>query len=72
MTKVMAGVRTEDVAEAEGTVIRIGSRESRLAVRQAEIVRDIICRNHPEVRIEIITMKTEGDRILDRSLAQIG
>ena len=72
MTKVMAGVRTEDVAEAEGPVIRIGSRESRLAVRQAEIVRDIICRNHPEVRIEIITMKTEGDRILDRSLAQIG
>ena len=72
MTKVMAGVRTEDVAEAERTVIRIGSRESRLAVRQAEIVRDIICRNHPEVRIEIITMKTEGDRILDRSLAQIG
>ena len=38
MTKVMAGVRTEDVAEAEGPVIRIGSRESRLAVRQAEIV----------------------------------
>ena len=54
------------------SVIRIGSRESLLAVRQAEIIRDQILRCDPEVKVEIITMKTTGDKILDKSLAKIG
>ena len=54
------------------SVIRIGSRESKLAVAQAEFVRQKIERFHPEVKTEIITMKTTGDRILGRSLEQIG
>ena len=49
-------------------VIRIGSRQSRLAVMQAEIVKRQIERLHPQVKVEIITMKTTGDKILDRSL----
>lgn len=53
-------------------VLRIGSRESVLAVRQAEIVRDGIQRKHPNMKIEIVTMKTTGDKILNRSLAEIG
>ena len=52
--------------------IRIGSRESRLAVIQAEIVESAIRARHPEIETEIITMKTTGDRILDRTLDQIG
>lgn len=54
------------------SVIRIGSRESRLAVIQAEIVKSAIERNHPEIRAEIVTMKTTGDKILDKSLDLIG
>ena len=54
------------------TRIRIGSRESILAVRQAEIIRDLIKKADPEIETEIITMKTTGDKILDKSLAQIG
>lgn len=54
------------------SVIRIGSRESLLAVRQAEIIRDRILKYDPDVEIEIITMKTTGDKILDKSLAKIG
>ena len=54
------------------SVIRIGSRESLLAVRQAEIIRDQILRCDPEVKVEIITMKTTGDRILHKSLEKIG
>ena len=54
------------------SVIRIGSRESKLAVAQAEFIRQKIERFHPEVKTEIITMKTTGDRILGRSLEQIG
>ena len=54
------------------TVIRIGSRSSRLAVIQAEIVKEKILKFHPEFRIEIVTMKTTGDRILHQSLESIG
>lgn len=54
------------------SVIKIGSRESRLAVKQAEIIRDQITGSNPEISVEIITMKTTGDKILDKSLAKIG
>ena len=54
------------------SVIRIGSRESALAVRQAEIIRDLIISSNPETAVEIVTMKTTGDKILDKSLEKIG
>ena len=54
------------------SVIKIGSRESRLAVKQAEIIRDQIISDNPDISVEIITMKTTGDKILDKSLEKIG
>ena len=50
----------------------IGSRESRLAVLQSEMVQDFLNKNHPELETEILTMKTTGDKILDRTLDKIG
>ena len=50
----------------------IGSRESRLAVLQSEMVRDYIKELHPELDVEILTMKTTGDKILDRTLDKVG
>ncbi|MEG2259560.1 MAG: hydroxymethylbilane synthase, partial [Oscillospiraceae bacterium] len=38
--------------------IRVASRESALAVAQTEMVIDCIKKHHPEVDIELITMKT--------------
>jgi hydroxymethylbilane synthase len=52
--------------------IRVGSRDSRLAVVQAELVIQAIRAAAPERRVELVTMKTTGDRILDRTLDQIG
>ncbi len=52
--------------------ICLGSRESRLAVIQTELVRDAIKKEFPEMDLSIRTMKTEGDRILNRSLDKIG
>ena len=52
--------------------ITVGSRESRLAVIQSEMVMDAIRRAHPDMVPEILTMKTTGDRILDRTLDKIG
>ncbi len=54
------------------SVIRVGSRASRLAVIQSEIVIRQIKEACPDVRTELITMKTTGDRILDKTLDQIG
>ncbi len=42
--------------------IRVGSRESRLAVVQARLVIDAVARAHPELEFELVTMKTQGDR----------
>ena len=52
--------------------IRIGSRDSRLAVIQSEMVIDSIRAYDPTVEVELVTMKTTGDLILDRPLSQIG
>lgn len=52
--------------------IRIGSRGSALAVAQSEILIRYLRERLPEAEISLVTMKTEGDRILDRSLAEIG
>ncbi len=52
--------------------IRVGSRESRLAVIQSELVMEAIRARHPEMKLELVTMKTTGDKILDRTLDQIG
>ena len=53
-------------------IIKVGSRASRLAVIQSEIVMRQIEEACPEVRVELITMKTTGDKILDKTLDQIG
>ena len=52
--------------------LRLGTRKSQLALWQAEYVRAQLMRHHPGLRVELVTMTTEGDRILDRSLAKIG
>lgn len=52
--------------------IRVGSRESKLAAAQSLLVMEAIRQAHPEVDLELITMKTTGDRILDRTLDQVG
>ena len=50
----------------------IGSRESLLAVRQSELVVDYLRNNFPQMQIELITMKTTGDKILHKRLDEIG
>ena len=54
------------------SIIRVGSRASRLAVIQSEIVMRQIEEACPGVRTELVTMNTTGDKILDKTLDQIG
>ena len=51
--------------------IIIGSRESKLAVVQSEMVADYLRKQHPQWEVRLLTMKTTGDRILDRTLDKI-
>ena len=52
--------------------LRAGSRESRLAVIQTELVMAAIRAQDPQREIELVTMKTTGDKILDRTLDKVG
>ena len=50
----------------------VGSRESRLAVVQAQTLVDYINGSCPGYEAVLVTMKTTGDRLLDRRLDQAG
>ncbi len=52
--------------------IIIATRESRLALWQAEHVRDLLRKLYPSCRVELLGMTTRGDQILDRPLAKVG
>ena len=51
---------------------RIATRKSPLALWQAEHVRGRLRAAHPWLEVELVTMSTKGDRVLDSPLAKIG
>ncbi|EDV26175.1 uncharacterized protein TRIADDRAFT_56012 [Trichoplax adhaerens] len=60
------------MSDMEETVVRIGTRKSQLAMIQTHSVVDALREIHPKARIEIVTMDTIGDRVLDKALPEIG
>ena len=52
--------------------VRIGTRDSKLAMVQAHMVQQAIQAYDPGIRAELVAMKTTGDRILDQTLDKIG
>ncbi|MEJ1967989.1 MAG: hydroxymethylbilane synthase [Rhizomicrobium sp.] len=54
----------------QNTPLRLGTRGSKLALVQANLVRDRLAANGAQC--EIVILKTSGDRIQDRSLADAG
>jgi len=58
--------------DAASAKLRIATRESRLAMRQTEMVAGAISARHAGLAIEVVGMTTRGDRVLDRPLAQVG
>lgn len=53
-------------------IIKIATRQSPLALWQAEYVADRLQQAHPGIKTELIKMVTKGDKILDAPLAKIG
>ncbi|EHH2450791.1 hydroxymethylbilane synthase [Vibrio vulnificus] len=54
------------------TPIRIATRKSPLALWQAYYVKDALQKAHPGLEVELVTMVTKGDVILDTPLAKVG
>lgn len=52
--------------------IKIGTRASKLALWQAEWVRSLILKIDPSLEVELVKIKTTGDKILDVPLAKVG
>jgi hydroxymethylbilane synthase len=62
------------VAQSSGIILRLGTRGSPLALAQAHMVRQALATSHgldPE-QIAIEVIRTSGDRIQDRPLADVG
>jgi len=52
--------------------VRIGTRGSKLALWQANWVKERVEKQTPQIKGEIVKIKTMGDKILDVALAQVG
>lgn len=52
--------------------LKIATRQSPLALWQAEYIRDRLEQLHPQLQVELVTFVTQGDKILDTPLAKIG
>lgn len=53
-------------------ILRIATRQSPLALWQAEFVKAELERIHTDLTVELVPMVTRGDKILDTPLAKIG
>jgi hydroxymethylbilane synthase len=53
-------------------ILRIGTRGSKLALVQSEWVKKEVQSLHPEVRVDLVKIKTKGDKILDAPLSKVG
>jgi hydroxymethylbilane synthase len=71
-TKINECQSKEPVKVSSPSKLVIASRESRLAMWQAEHVRAKLSTLYPQCTIEILGMTTRGDQILDRTLSKVG
>lgn len=62
----------ETVPKMQNTPIRIATRQSPLALWQAQDIQRQLARLHPHLRVELAPMVTRGDILLDTPLAKVG
>ena len=52
--------------------LKIATRSSQLALWQANWIKERILEIYPQIKVELVHIKTKGDKILDSPLAKIG
>ena len=60
------------MSKSRANTLTIATRKSPLAIWQAEHIRDRLLALHPQLSVELLTMSTRGDKILDAPLAKVG
>jgi len=65
-------MNSETLSSPPPSTLVIASRESRLAMWQAEHVRCALHKLYPSCDVKILGMTTRGDQILDRTLSKVG
>ena len=53
-------------------ILRIATRKSPLALWQAEFVKTQLLQYHSHLQVEMVTMTTQGDKVIDTPLAKVG
>jgi hydroxymethylbilane synthase len=53
-------------------IIKIGTRGSKLALTQSSLIKKIIENKHSDIGVELVIIKTKGDKIIDSPLSKIG
>ena len=53
-------------------LFRIGTRGSKLALVQSEWVKKEMQSRYPELRVELVKIRTKGDKIIDAPLSKVG
>src|SRR5687768_12763850 len=72
MRLTMIGDRQPSVVGRRSSVVVIGTRASKLALTQTELVRAALLASHAGLVVETERITTKGDLILDRPLSAIG
>lgn len=60
------------IEEVEDKTIRIGTRGSKLALIQTDMVIDLLQKKYPEYSYEKVIIKTKGDKLVDKPLLEFG
>ncbi|GAB2188468.1 hydroxymethylbilane synthase [Sessilibacter sp. MAH1] len=68
----MSQVSETPHSAGNGKILRIATRESALAMWQAEYVKARLEESHPGLTVELFPMTSRGDKILDVPLAKVG
>ena len=71
MTPILCAI-TELEFKIMSQTLKIATRQSPLALWQAEHVKSELEKFHPGMQVELVKMVTQGDKILDVPLAKIG
>src|SRR5690606_11932342 len=72
----VSGTERQGLFDMPDSALRIGTRGSPMAIAQTERVRDLLAKHHPDLQApgatEIVVIRTTGDAIQDRRLAEVG
>src|SRR5919108_4509958 len=64
--------KTRSYGTLQSSVVVLGTRGSKLALAQTELVRAALLGAHPGLRVNVERITTRGDIVLDRPLSAIG